>query len=259
MKLHREKLSQQLARDLTRMIIQGGMQPGTEIASEADLAEMFGVSRTVVREGIQEIVGMGLILRSQGKSTIVAPREHWDLLNPKLLAVVMAHDANAQAIFEDLFAVRILIESHAAAKAAIRRTQEDLTLLEGWLENMRTCVNDTDEFMQADLGYHEAVQIASHDFVVSSILRVMRDLLEASRTFTRQNPPALPTALKQHEASFAAIRARNADAAHQAMWDHLTWSREMSVFKYRQPDETTVNKSGLPLSPPVLESLLSDE
>lgn len=239
MKLHRETLSQQLARDLSRMILQDGLQPGAEIPSEAELGEMFGVSRTVVREGIQEMVGMGLIVRSQGKSTTVAPREHWDLLNPRLLAALMAYDANAQAIFEDLFSVRILIESHAAARAATRRTEEDLALLERRLETLRACVNDTDAFMQADLDYHEAVQIASHDPVVSSILRMMREPLETSRTFTRQNPAALPAALKQHEASFAAIQAGDADGAHQAMWDHLTWSRERSVFKYRRPAQTT--------------------
>ena len=237
MKLHREKLSQMLARDLTRMIIQDGMQPGTEIPSEAELAEMFEVSRTVVREGVQEVVGMGLILRSQGKSTTVAPRENWDLLDPKLLAIIMAYDENAQAIFDDLFAVRILIESHVAAEAATRRTQNDLVLLEECLQKLRRCVNNTDEFIKADLGYHAAVQIASHDLVVSSILRVMRDLLEASRIFTRQEPSALPAALMQHEASFAAIQAGNADAAYQAMEDHLRWSQEVSIFKYRQPGE----------------------
>jgi GntR family galactonate operon transcriptional repressor len=238
MKLPREMLSQMLAKDLTRMIIEDGMQPGTKIPSEAELAKMFEVSRTVVREGIQEIVGMGLVLRSQGKSTQIAPRENWDLLNPKLLAIIMANDGNAQAIFDDLFAVRILIESHAAAEAATRRTEEDIALLEKWLQRMRKCVNDAAEFMKADLEYHAAVQIASHDLVVSSILRVMRDLLEASRTFTQQEPPALPTALKQHEECFSAIQAGDAEAAYQAMGDHLRWSQDVSVFKFRQHDKT---------------------
>lgn len=245
MKLSRDKLSHMLARDITRKIIREGMPPGTAIASEAELAEMFGVSRTVVREGIQEVVGMGLLLRSQGKSTTIRHRGNWDLLNPKLLAIIMAHDKSAQMIFDDLFAVRILLESHAAANAATRRTQEDLVMLEHWLKKMGECVNDTDEFMEADLEYHAAVQSASHDLVVSSILRGIRDLLETSRHFTQQDPPGLATALKQHEASFAAIRSGDADSAYQAMCDHLRWSKEMSVFKYPQSDEVIKNKSAI--------------
>lgn len=242
MKLSRDKLSSMLARDITQRIIVEGMQPGTTIACEAELAEMFGVSRTVVREGIQEIVGMGLLLRSQGKPTTVAQRENWDLLNPKLLAIIMAHDESAQMIFEDLFAVRILLESHAAANAATRRTREDLFALEQWVKRMHECVNDPDEFMKADLEYHVAIQTASHNLVVSSIMRDIRDLLETSRSFTQQNPPRLQIALKQHEASFAAIQSGDADAAYQAMCDHLNWSKEMSIFKYLQSDQIEKDK-----------------
>jgi GntR family galactonate operon transcriptional repressor len=230
MTILRGRLSQQFASDFLQVIIRE-MQPGDEIASEADLARSFDVSRTSVREGIQEISSMGLVVRRQGRRTMIAPRDNWDMLNPRLLAAVMANDQDPKAIFEDLFDVRISIECLAAEKAACRRTPEDLKLLAQRLENVWTCFEDADGFIRADVAYHAAIHTVSHDLVVSSILRMMRGLLEASRTFTQQLAPEFARGASHHAAIYAAIAAGDPEAARQAMWEHLTWSRSVSVFE----------------------------
>ncbi|HML20365.1 MAG TPA: GntR family transcriptional regulator [Aggregatilinea sp.] len=59
--------------DILRENIQNGIwQPGEQIPGEPELCRTFGVSRTVIRQALNEMVHKGLIVREKGKGTFVA-------------------------------------------------------------------------------------------------------------------------------------------------------------------------------------------
>jgi GntR family transcriptional regulator len=60
-----------LAQAIKRKIISGEIKEGDYIPSEAQLTEMFGISRTTARLAIQELCKEGLLERYRGKGTIV--------------------------------------------------------------------------------------------------------------------------------------------------------------------------------------------
>ena len=62
----------QLINILKEKIDQGEWKPGDQIPSEPDLCEMFGVSRTVIRQALREIELEGLVTRRKGKGTFVS-------------------------------------------------------------------------------------------------------------------------------------------------------------------------------------------
>ena len=60
-------------RDILRENIQDGVwQPGDQIPGEPELCRTFNVSRTVVRQALNEMVHKGLVVREKGKGTFVA-------------------------------------------------------------------------------------------------------------------------------------------------------------------------------------------
>lgn len=63
---------QQLKQALTERIQRGELQPGDLMPSEAELGNRFGVSRTVVRQALNEMSHAGLVRRQKGKGTFVA-------------------------------------------------------------------------------------------------------------------------------------------------------------------------------------------
>jgi len=66
---------------VTSMILDGGMQEGDKLPSEAELCERFGVSRIVVRQAMTRLVSERLIYRHQGRGAFVAkPREDTDFV-----------------------------------------------------------------------------------------------------------------------------------------------------------------------------------
>jgi len=62
----------QLEEFLREQIENGTWKPGQQILSEAELCEAFDVSRTVVRQALNELVHEGLLYRRRGKGTFVA-------------------------------------------------------------------------------------------------------------------------------------------------------------------------------------------
>lgn len=62
----------QLRDSLLRQIAEGGLPPHSKLPSEAELCSEFGVSRTVVREALNQLVVNGRVYKIQGKGSFVA-------------------------------------------------------------------------------------------------------------------------------------------------------------------------------------------
>jgi GntR family transcriptional regulator len=68
-----EPLYAQIAADLRAQIQSGERQPGSPLPPEQSLQEIYGVSRSVVRQALDRLAQDGLISREQGRGTIVLP------------------------------------------------------------------------------------------------------------------------------------------------------------------------------------------
>ena len=75
----RKTLTDIAEQELRHAIAQGTFRPGTQLPTEAELCEMLGVSRTVVREALRVLEEDGLVARRHGVGTFV--RDHPILKN----------------------------------------------------------------------------------------------------------------------------------------------------------------------------------
>ena len=78
-KSERKTLTEIAQQELRRAIIAGTFLPGSQLPTEAELCEMLGVSRTVVREALRVLEDDGLVARRHGVGTFV--RNHPILKN----------------------------------------------------------------------------------------------------------------------------------------------------------------------------------
>lgn len=74
----------QVKEQVTREIERGDWPPGSLLPSEAELCARFDVSRTVVRQAMQEMEFEGLIYRRRGKGSFVTDRKVHERLVQKL-------------------------------------------------------------------------------------------------------------------------------------------------------------------------------
>ena len=82
----------QLKHALTEGIESGHWKPGDKIPSEFELCQMFGVSRTVVRQALGEMSYEGLVAREKGRGTFV--------VEPKIRSRSLVH--SLVGFYEDM-------------------------------------------------------------------------------------------------------------------------------------------------------------
>lgn len=74
----------QLEEWFREQLANGVLQPGQQVPSEAELCQAFRVSRTVVRQALDDLVNEGLLYRRKGKGTFVAKPKIRESLVQKL-------------------------------------------------------------------------------------------------------------------------------------------------------------------------------
>src|SRR3982751_6648346 len=132
---------------IKQMITAGVLGPGARLPIEKDLAVTLGVSRGSLREGVRALCIMGVLETRQGDGTYVTSLDSGLLLAPMAFMV----DLQSPEHRHDLHAVRRVLESEAAARAALLITTDDLAAARAALDGVRTMV------FASPVSDHEAV------------------------------------------------------------------------------------------------------
>jgi len=64
----------QVADDLRAEMQSGGLRPGGKLPGEAEMAEVYGVSRDTIRRATSELSEEGLLVILHGRGTFVAEK-----------------------------------------------------------------------------------------------------------------------------------------------------------------------------------------
>ncbi len=209
-----------------QMITSGQIGPGSRLPIEKDLAESLGVSRGSLREGVRALCIMGVLETRQGDGTYVTSLDSNLLLAPMEFMV----DLHLPEHRSDLHAVRRVLESEAAARAALYISDEQLAEAAEILADAGPLVAavdgpdpvDHDGIMDADIAFHRVIATAADN----SALAALTDAL-ASRTIRARlwlglhRKGQVQTAHAEHLAILNALKLRQPDRARLLMSYHL--------------------------------------
>lgn len=214
-----EKLSDQISTQLLKTIISGHYKPGDLLPPERNLAEVFGVSRVVVREALGSLLAKGIVSVRQGKGTTVNAIDEWNTLDPEVILLLHEED-----VFDQLIQMRRIIEPELAALAAENITDEILEEL----RNVSDLPDDdtVEQHVVRDNLFHLTIARATGNPVLLIVLSSVSELLKESRRLTFSVPGEMPKARQWHKAIFEAIEARDPDAAREAMATHIQQVRD---------------------------------
>ncbi len=210
----------QVAHEIGRRIVAGDLRESILLPREAELSEAYHVSRQAVREALKVLAAKGLITTRRRTGSLVAPRRHWNLLDPDVLAW-HARTGVSIEFLRDLVEFRVMIEPEAAALAAARASAEQLVRIAAAVEGMRDNTTDTDRFYVADLAFHIAVFAASDNSLIDRLSTIMAPLLQANFRIERTAPVDYRRTVERHERIYAAIARHDPTAARAAMRDVL--------------------------------------
>jgi GntR family transcriptional repressor for pyruvate dehydrogenase complex len=208
-KIGRKALSQMVSEGILTLIEDGQVAIGSQIPTENELIEMFGVSRTSVREAVKSLTALGVLDVRPGIGTFVISSP------PGPLRSLPGH--NGPLVKSDLLALlefRRIFECEVASLAATRATSADI-------EEMHRCVAALENGVAAglkppeDLGFHLALARATKNMV----------LVDVSSLIIRfyQKDVQMPDYMDviHHRQIYEAIKNRDPEAAREAMRIHL--------------------------------------
>jgi GntR family transcriptional regulator, transcriptional repressor for pyruvate dehydrogenase complex len=216
-------LSDDLAEQLLSAIIDGRYPPDSALPPEAELAEQASVSRLTVREAVKHLRAQSVVRVVRGRGTFVNAPERWTALAPVVRVASQGSHGSSAALPESLIEARRLIENGAAELAAVRRTETHLAELREHLAAMREAAGagDTEQFVQADIDFHDIVMRASGNLFVPLLFEPFGRMLLAGRRETSAVPEIRTNAIAHHEAVLAALESGSPEACRQAMNAHM--------------------------------------
>jgi DNA-binding FadR family transcriptional regulator len=222
------RIHQSIARQLGMSILSGKVQPGDTLGGEIEESNALGISRTAYREAIRILIAKGLLDSRPKAGTHVTPRRRWNMLDPDVLAWMFA-GADAEApetmrFVRDLFELRGLIEPAAAALAARRRSDEQLSAMRAGLEGMRLHGLLSAAGQAADKDFHAAILDAGRNEALASLTVSIGAAVRWTTDFKMRIRPDPRDPLPEHEAVFEAIEQRDEAGASAAMHELLRLS-----------------------------------
>ncbi len=234
------KIYEEIVAKVKDMIEEGRLKSGEKLPGERELAEVFHVSRSSVREALRSLESHGYLESRQGDGTYIARQPVESLVTP--LASVILTEKDGQM---ELFEMRRMIEPHVAYLAAERATPEEILMMEEALELQEEEIAQGGTGTEVDKSFHYLMAKATKNKVFIRIADSIMDLLAESRDKYLQVEGRPEKSILRHRQLLEAIKAGDQDLAAKIMREHLT-DIENSLFAAQRKEgfANTAKKGG---------------
>ena len=206
--LERKPLKEEIFDIIHERIIAGKYTPGEWLRQE-DISIQLGVSQTPVREALDLLVSSGLAERIPYRGVRVLQLTIEEII--------------------DSYAMRLLLESTAAAATASNRSQDELNKLYTIVEKTEALMtlNDMSAQMQLNREFHLAIVAAGGNSLLTKLYEVFSHqfpdwmLYEYMFRHPELLQPSLTKEFQEHKAIVDAISAKNTDATIYHVMTHI--------------------------------------
>lgn len=212
-------LSEKIISQISDALVRGELKPGDRLPPERELAEQFGVSRTVIRDAVKTLAGRGILHVRHGAGIFVATSEENMIGRLGALSDILPVQGTG---LQDLFEVRKVLEVEGAEWAARSRNAYHLERLRGILDDAYQHSDDPEVLSEKDAQFHVAIAEASQNLVLVRVMLTLLDLLAQSRRESLSIPGRAKLSLRDHERIVEEIEAQKPGKAREAMLNHLT-------------------------------------
>lgn len=227
------KLSDAIVHRIEALILDGSWGEGERIPSERELARLFEVSRPSIREAIQKLDALGLLIKVQGGGTFVA-RSMSSQTSESLLELLASHPESQL----DLIEFRHALESVSAYFAALRGTDPDLERIQVLFDAASEPNLDSATHADALVTLYQSIAEASHNRVLLHLVRglssILRDNVFKNLEQLKHRSDVLAQMQVHRKALIAAILKREPEQARAACNAHLAYIEEILLEVNRE-------------------------
>lgn len=218
--VERTRASDRAYATLLEEIQSGALAPGTVLA-EVEQAARLGVSRTPLREALQQLSADGLVAQQSPRVTVVTGIDAGDI--------------------RSLFEIRRALEESAARLAAERGDAVLFAALASEFADAGASLDAStgrDDYYALIARFDRAVDAAVDNDYIASALRTVRTHLVRVRRLARDNPERLAASVAEHRLIAEALAERDGDLAAHATHVHLRNALTSILDSIQNPEPT---------------------
>ncbi|MFQ5784917.1 MAG: FadR/GntR family transcriptional regulator [Alphaproteobacteria bacterium] len=221
---------------LRERIDDGTLVPGDRLPSERALAKQMQVSRPVVREALNLLVGQGLLEIRPRQGVFVRIAGTAALGSP---LVNLIGDSLERAT--ELLEVRRELETYTVSLAAEFATSRDIEDLAAIIAELERVHRERKTGEEVDARFHCRIAQAAGSTVLTHLMATLHDALAKAALVVASRLNASrhyrDTIFSQHCAIFEAIREHAPERARQRMREHLDFViRELRYYTRKNAD-----------------------
>lgn len=179
---------------LKEQILMNHYKPNERIIIR-EIAKQLGVSDIPVREAMKKLASEGLIeIKTHSGARVT---------------VINLED------LEQIFLIRIELESLAARLAAKNATEEEIAKLEKYIKKMDECYekNDIHKYGEYNRKFHQTLYKASHAPILVDLIDKLYVRSERSKTIFFLDPQRIKESNKEHLSVLEALKERDGEKA----------------------------------------------
>ena len=211
-------LSARLVRGLRQAVLDGAFRPGQNL-SERALCEMFGVSRSLVREALQTLAAEELITHVPHKGPMVTRLDR------------------EQA--RELYRVRAALEGLACVEFARNADEAERERLFAVMGRLRGLAPDEppDALVAATNDFYDCLLRGARNGVLAQMFTQLNNRIVQLRRFSLSQKGRLPVTVAEIGAVVAAIERRDAEAARRLAEAHVTEAGRVADARFASLEE----------------------
>ncbi len=220
-KIKKGPLREQIRTQIRQLILINRLRPGQPIVIDR-LASDLGVSHTPVREALAMLQHDGLVIMKPYGNPRVAEIDDSDV-----------HDA---------WEMRLLLEGWAVNRAVLVLSEDDLDESEASLVGARQDALESqyDSHLESDVALHDMIMRSTDNKLFNRLAQVVSDRSYRIRSLVEAIAPAkeVVTIIDKHCSILEALRARDAELAHERLIAHLKAGMERTLEAIEKMKET---------------------
>jgi GntR family transcriptional repressor for pyruvate dehydrogenase complex len=224
-KIKRSTLTEGVTSRIKEMIEKNNIRPGEKFPAERELAGMFGVGRSSVREALQVLHALGAVDRKQGIGTY--------LNRDAAQRLKKIGTAPEKYTVMELVQARKIFEVQTAELAALNAGKEDILAIKTAYDKHAELSHSklSAEITALDYNFHRAVVEGAHNSFLLKMFDILRDHLISSN-YAVLTKDKVDISLTYHKQIFQAIKAHDPQKAKAVMEEHLSQVEKYIIASY---------------------------
>ncbi|WP_053360936.1 FadR/GntR family transcriptional regulator [Bacillus sp. FJAT-27251] len=210
----RQPLKKTVIQEIKQYLIDSGLRAGDQLPTERKFMEMFGVSRSVIREALSYLENTEIIRVRQGQGAFLNESNIENLLD-NFFFLWQLNNGKIQ----EILSLRVIFESSAIDEIIKNNNAEELSILEQIVEESMHATT-LEEFREADVRFHKQILLATNNDLFIQITNMITSYFFQVQ-YIQLTLEEYKIMANEHKGIVEALQSANAEKAKSLLTKHI--------------------------------------